>query len=46
MKIPLVKNTIDNQDIDKLIEWLQTYPRLTKGELTVKFEEEWSKWVG
>ena len=46
MKIPLVKNTIDNQDIDKLIEWLQTYPRLTKGELTVKFEEEWSKFIG
>ena len=46
MKIPLVKNTIDNQDIDKLIEWLQTYPRLTKGELTVTFEEEWSKFIG
>ena len=44
--IKLVNDTIDNNDIDKLIEWLQTYPRLTKGELTIKFEEKWSKWLG
>lgn len=45
-KIDLVKDTIDNSDIDHLIEWLKTYPRLTKGPVTEKFEEAWSKWVG
>jgi CDP-6-deoxy-D-xylo-4-hexulose-3-dehydrase len=45
-KIDLVKDTIDSEDIGKLISWLQTNPRLTKGELTVEFEKEWSKWLG
>lgn len=44
--ITLVKDTIDQNDIDSLIEWLKTYPRLTKGPMTIKFEEEWSKWIG
>lgn len=26
--INLVKDTIDNKDIDLLIDWLKTYPRL------------------
>lgn len=30
-KITLVKDTIDKDDVDNLIEWLKTYPRLTKG---------------
>jgi len=46
VSIPLVKDTIDNQDIDKLVEWLKTYPRLTKGELTPVFEDMWSKFTG
>ena len=46
MSIKLVKDTIDFGDISKLIDWLKTNPRLTKGELTTKFEEEWSKWLG
>ena len=45
-KIDLVKDTIDSDDIQKLISWLQTNPRLTKGELTVQFEKEWSDWLG
>jgi CDP-6-deoxy-D-xylo-4-hexulose-3-dehydrase len=45
-KIDLVKDTINSEDIEKLISWLQTNPRLTKGELTVEFEKEWSKWLG
>lgn len=45
-KIDLVKDTIDNSDIDSLIEWLKTYPRLTKGPKTIEFEEMWSKWIG
>ena len=45
-KIPLVKDTIDNNDIDVLINWLKTYPRLTKGDMTIEFEKIWSKWLG
>ena len=41
--ISLVKDTINNKDIDKLIDWLQTYPRLTKGPVTLELEEKWSK---
>ena len=44
--INLVKDTINNNDIDILIEWLETYPRLTKDKLTLEFEEEWSNWLG
>lgn len=44
--ITLVKNTIDNNDIDRLIEWLKTYPRLTKGPVTKQFEKKWSDWQG
>jgi CDP-6-deoxy-D-xylo-4-hexulose-3-dehydrase len=46
MKIDLVEDTIDNNDIDKLIEWLSTYPRLTKGPKTIEFEKKWSEWLG
>lgn len=45
-KITLVKDTIDKEDIDNLIEWLKTYPRLTKGPKTIEFEEKWSEWLG
>ncbi|MAW75279.1 MAG: aminotransferase DegT [Candidatus Marinimicrobia bacterium] len=44
--INLVKDTIDQEDLNSLIEWLKTNPRLTKGELTIKFEEKWSQWLG
>ena len=46
MSIKLVKDTIDTEDINKLIDWLRTNPKLTKGEITVRFEEIWSKWLG
>jgi CDP-6-deoxy-D-xylo-4-hexulose-3-dehydrase len=45
-KIDLVQDTIDNQDIDNLIEWLKDYPRLTKGSKTIEFENKWSQWLG
>lgn len=45
-KIDLIQDTITNGDIDNLIQWLSTYPRLTKGEQTIKFEKEFSKWIG
>ena len=44
--IKLVNDTINNKDIDTLIEWLKTYPRLTKGQLTLDLEQKWSKWLG
>lgn len=42
----LAEDTIDSKDIDALIGWLKTYPRLTKGKLTVEFEAKWSEWLG
>ena len=45
-KITLVKDTIDKDDIDNLIEWLKTYPKLTKGPKTIEFEKAWSEWIG
>lgn len=45
-KITLVKDTITNNDIDSLIDWLKTYPKLTKGDLTVEFEKKWSEYLG
>tara|TARA_R110002074_G_scaffold189543_2_gene355391 strand:+ start:11268 stop:12416 length:1149 start_codon:yes stop_codon:yes gene_type:complete len=44
--INLVKDTIDNKDIDQLVDWLKTYPRLTKGPVTLELEEKWSDWLG
>jgi len=44
--ITLVKDTIDNKDINRLVEWLKTYPRLTKGPITLEFEAKFSKWLG
>jgi CDP-6-deoxy-D-xylo-4-hexulose-3-dehydrase len=46
--IKLVKDTIDKNDINKLIEWLSQdeIPRLTKGDLTWKLESKWAKKIG
>jgi CDP-6-deoxy-D-xylo-4-hexulose-3-dehydrase len=44
--ITLVKDTIDNKDVDRLVDWLKTYPRLTKGPLTSEFESKFSNWLG
>ncbi len=46
LKYYLAEDTIDNHDIDALVEWLKTYPCLTKDELTVRFEKKWSAWLG
>jgi len=43
---PLAKETINNEDINALIEWLKRDPRLTKGDLTVEFEKKWSEYIG
>jgi CDP-6-deoxy-D-xylo-4-hexulose-3-dehydrase len=44
--ISLVKDTIDKQDIEKLILWLSENPRLTKGNVTIDFEKIWSEYTG
>ena len=46
IRFPLAKDTIERKEIDRLIAWLRTYPRLTKGEVTVEFETKWSQWAG
>jgi CDP-6-deoxy-D-xylo-4-hexulose-3-dehydrase len=45
-KVTLVKDTIDINDLNKLIDWLKTNPKLTKGNLTIEFEKKWSEWLG
>ena len=45
-KIDLIQDTINNQDIDNLIQWLKEYPRLTKGPKTIEFETKWCEWLG
>lgn len=48
MTIKLVSDTIDKEDIKKLVDWLssENIPRLTKGHLTVEFERKWSNKLG
>ncbi len=42
----LAEKTIDRDDIDDLIGWLQGYPWLTQGPLVKEFESQWSGWLG
>lgn len=44
--INLVEDTIDDKDIARLIEWLKTSPRLTKGPTTIEFEKKWAQYMG
>ena len=46
IKYTLAQDTVDQKDVDRLIGWLKTYPRLTKGHVTVEFEEKWNRWLG
>jgi len=46
IKYPLAKETINEEDIDALCEWLKSYPRLTKGNLTWQVERGWSEYIG
>lgn len=46
IKFHLAEDTIDQKDIDRLINWLRTYPPLTKGTVTREFEQRWSEWLG
>ena len=42
----LAEKTIDEQDINSLIAWLKTNPRLTQGDLVREFENSWAQWLG
>ncbi|MEW6246957.1 MAG: DegT/DnrJ/EryC1/StrS family aminotransferase [Nitrospirota bacterium] len=42
----LAEDTIDRHDVNRLVAWLQTYPRLTQGAITREFETRWSQWLG
>lgn len=44
--IKLVEDTITEDEIKSLSDWLLTNPRLTKGEKTLEFEKMWSDWNG
>jgi CDP-6-deoxy-D-xylo-4-hexulose-3-dehydrase len=48
LKLPLMSDNIDREDIDCLVEFLQQepIPRLTNGPKVIEFEEKWSKWLG
>jgi len=46
IKYFLAKETIDDNDITALREWLTEKPRLTKGSLTLEFENKWAKYIG
>ena len=39
-------DTIDEKDIQELIQWLGTNPYLTQGELVKQFQDEWASWEG
>ena len=45
IKYYLAEDTIDQVDINALIDWLKTNPRLTKHKLTSEFEQKWSGWI-
>ena len=46
MTIKLCSDIIDKQDINSLISWLETMPRLTKGQKTLEFEQMFSSYLG
>lgn len=45
-KIRLADNTIDQQELDALADWVRGNPRLTMGELTLQLEETIARFLG
>ncbi|MDA1096962.1 MAG: DegT/DnrJ/EryC1/StrS family aminotransferase [Chloroflexi bacterium] len=45
-KYLLADETIDQKDIEGLIDWLKTNPWLTQGKLVREFEARWAEWIG
>ena len=47
MKYPLMRNNILKEDLLQVISLLnENEPKLTSGPEVMKFEQEWSKWLG
>lgn len=46
LKYPLMDNNILREDLDAVIAFLKTDPRLTNGEKVREFDRRWSEWVG
>lgn len=46
LNLPLMENNITKKDVKILIKFLKDLPRLTQSKNVLKFEEEWSKWLG
>jgi len=46
IKYPLAKQTIEFSEIENLISWLQTNPRLTMADKVKEFEKAWAKFIG
>ena len=44
-EIKLSSNTIPNNHLEDLAEWIKTFPRLTKDKLTIEFEEKFAKFI-
>jgi len=42
----LAVDTIGENDLERVIDWLREYPRLTMADETRRFEEAWAKWLG
>ena len=45
-KIELAENTISKKELKSLSLWLLKYQKLTKSKLTIKFEKQFSKYLG
>ncbi len=45
IRFHLAEDTIDKADIEGLIGWLKTNPRLTKDKVTIQFEEKWNSFL-
>lgn len=43
---PLMADNVSEDDLDAVIRFLKTKPRLTQADQVRQFEEEWSAWAG
>jgi CDP-4-dehydro-6-deoxyglucose reductase, E1 len=46
INLPLMDNNITQEDLNILIDFLKSCPRLTQSTNVSSFEEEWSQWLG
>ena len=42
----LAVDTISEEDLSALAQWIAAYPRLTMDQVTRRFEQEWARWLG